>query len=356
MIENTKTPMNITINHYPIGDNHPAFIIAEAGVNHNGSYDLAVELIRQAKASGADCVKFQTYKAERVVMTDAPKAHYQLKTTSPQESQLKMLRSLELGVDDFRRLMDVAKSEGILLLSTPYSREDVDLLDDIGFPAFKLASISLVEPSFLAYVARKQKPMIISTGMATLAEVDEAVRAIRAEGNDQFVVLQCTTNYPSRLEDANLRAMVTMRDALNVIVGYSDHTQNHVACMASIALGAHVIEKHFTLDKTMQGPDHSSSADPEEFAELVSLIRQTEAVLGSAIKEPVPVEVENAIGMRRSLVTRVAIKTGDIITEEMLTLKRPATGISAKLLSEVVGRKARNNINIDVQLSWEMLI
>lgn len=338
-----------------IGDGQPCFIIAEAGVNHNGDIDMARQLIHEAKRIGADCVKFQTFKAERVVTSSAPKAQYQLHTTDPQQSQMDMLRELELNFDAYRDLLALAKELNIVLISTPYNVEDVDFLDAMGFPAFKLASIHLVEPYLLQYVARKGKPLIISTGMATMSEVDTAVRAIREIGNTQFVVLQCTTNYPSRPEDANLRAMPAMRDALDVLVGYSDHTQTDNACIASIALGACVIEKHFTLDMSLPGPDHSSSADPAMFAQLIRNIRETEQTLGTGIKSPSTIEQKNAVGMRRSIVAKRDIATGETIGADMLTFKRPATGLSPTFFDEVVGRVAITNIPTDTLLDWAQI-
>lgn len=338
-----------------VGAGHPAFVIAEAGVNHNGNVALAKQLIRAAKQTGADCVKFQTFKAERVVTQTAPKAHYQLGTTDPQESQLAMLRSLELDLSAYEDLLALCQRENILLLSTPYNREDVDFLDELGIPAFKLASIHIAEPEFLQYVARKGKPLIVSTGMATLAEVDEAVRAVRTTGNEQIVVLQCTTNYPSRLEDANLRAMVTMGQALDVAVGYSDHTQTHTACIAAIALGACVIEKHFTLDQSLPGPDQSSSSNPAEFEQLVRQIREAETALGSGRKEPCEAERANTVGMRRSVVAQSSIAKGTTITADLLTYKRPATGISPTRVSELLGQTATCDIAEGEMLTWAMV-
>jgi len=213
----------ININNISIGEESPVFFIAEAGVNHNGDIEIAKQLVKKAKQCGADCIKFQTFKAERVVTEGAPKAKYQLGTTDPKESQLDMLRKLEMSPESYHEVISYCQDQGILFLSTPYNIEDVDFLDGLGLPAFKLASIHLAEPYFLQYVARKGKPMFVSTGMATLAEVDQAIRAIRGVGNQQIILLQCTTNYPSRVEDANLRAMETMRDAFDVLVGYSDN-------------------------------------------------------------------------------------------------------------------------------------
>jgi N-acetylneuraminate synthase/N,N'-diacetyllegionaminate synthase len=338
-----------------IGHGHPVFIIAEAGVNHNGDAELAQRLVREAKGVGADCVKFQTFKAERVVTAEAPKAAYQLKTTSPKESQVEMLRKLELDASAYDDLMAECRKEDILFLSTPYNIEDVDFLDSLGVQAFKIASGQAVERYFLEYVAQKGKPILLSTGMCTLAEVDRAVRVVRGTGNDQIVVLQCTTNYPAAIEDCNLRAMITMRDALDVLVGYSDHTKGLTAATASVALGACVVERHFTLDNRLPGPDHSSSSDPGEFAALVRQIRQAELALGSSAKYPCQIEQENALGMRRSIVAKGTIRTGQVITAGMLTFKRPARGLKPDLLPELLGRVATCDIKPDQMLSWEMV-
>ena len=219
------------------------------------------------------------------------------------------------------------------------------------FRRFKLASIHIAEPYFLRYVAEKGKPMIVSTGMATLAEVDTAVRAIRETGNEQFVLLQCTTNYPSKPEDGNLLTIPTMRQAFNAWVGYSDHTQNDNACVASVALGARMIEKHFTLDKTLPGPDQSTSYEPDEFKRLVENIRETEVLLGSSIKAPTDIEKVNSVGMRRSVVAKVPISKGTTITGEMLTFKRPATGLKPADIDKVIGKVAQVDIPADAMLS-----
>ena len=345
----------LKIGNKMIGGDEPVFIIAEAGVNHNGDMDIARRLVLEAKKCGADCVKFQTFKAERVVTKDAPKANYQMNTTDPGESQLEMLKSCELKPEFHRELMELCDREDIIFLSTPYNIEDVDFLDELGIQAFKLASIHAAEPYFARYVAEKGKPVILSSGMATLGEVDEAVRSIRETGNEDFVILQCTTNYPSRLEDANLRAMQTMRNAFGVIVGYSDHTQDDTACISAVALGARVIEKHFSLDKSMPGPDQSSSADPYEFAHLVRKIRNVEKALGSARKEPHEIEKENAVGMRRSIVARCDISKGSVITEKMLTFKRPSAGMSPKYMDYIVGKKAAENIHMDEFIALKMI-
>jgi len=338
-----------------VGINRPAFIIAEAGVNHNGDLATAKKLILAAKQAGADCVKFQTFKAEQVVTTHAPKASYQLNTTDPRESQLAMLKKLELKADDYQELISLCKEQELVFLSTPYHTDDVDFLETLDVPAFKIASGQAVEPHFLETVAKKGKPIILSTGMCTSSEVDEAVRVIRSTGNSQIVVMQCTTNYPSAAHDCNLRAMVTMQHALDVSVGYSDHTQSLTAAIVAISLGACVIERHFTLDKRLPGPDHSSSSEPHEFETLVSQVREAESILGSAIKDPAAVEKKNAIGMRRSLVAKKNMSAGTVFSWNNLTLKRPGTGISGKFSDLVIGKKARREIHENTVISLDMI-
>ena len=341
---------DISIGGQMIGPGHPTFIIAEAGVNHNGNLGTAIELVKEAKRCNADCVKFQTFKADQVAVSNAPKASYQLKTTDPNESQVEMLKNLELPSEGYRKLIQFSKEQGIILISTPYNEDDIDFLDELGIQAFKLASMHAVEPNIIKHVAKKGKPLILSTGMATLSELEEAVNTFREVGNNQLVLLQCTTNYPSRLEDANLLAMETMRDAFDIMVGYSDHTQNDTACIASVALGATVIEKHFTLDKKLSGPDQSTSYEPEEFSRLVEGIRNAEKVLGSASKEPCEVEKINALGMRRSIVSNKDISAGTKIVKTMLAFKRPATGLSPKFYDYVVGKKTKKEILADSQI------
>jgi len=338
-----------------IGLDQPVFIIAEAGVNHNGNIELAKKLVEEAKKCGADCVKFQTFKSERVVIQGAPKASYQLKTTDPNESQIEMLKKLELPMDSYKSLMQHCSNNDITFLSTPYNEEDVDFLDDLGVPAFKLASICAAEPQFVNYVAKKGKPVILSTGMATLEEVRQVVSAFTETGNKDLILLQCTANYPSRIEDTNLRAMVTMRETLGTVIGYSDHTQDDTTCIASVALGATVIEKHFTLDKNLPGPDQSSSYGPAEFMRLVRNVRKVEVALGSTTKQPCEIERKNAIGMRRSLVAKVDIEQNTVITTDMVTLKRPATGIKPSEMDKIIGKKVCQDILADSLIHWSDL-
>ena len=335
----------IEIGKFSIEKNAPCFIIAEAGVNHNGQLALALELVRKAKSIGADCVKFQTFKAEKVITPDAPKANYQLKVTDQKESQFEMLKKLELKLSDYHEIIKLCKELEIQFLSTPYNEEDAKFLDGLGVDAFKIASGQIVELAFLEYVAKFGKPMIISTGMANLSEVFRAVECIKSTGNKQLIVLQCTTNYPSAIEDANINAMVAMEKALNVSIGYSDHVTNNYACYAAVALGAKVIEKHFTLDKNMEGPDHSASLNPIEFKELIDGIRNIEKSLGSSLKTPTEAEKANTKGMRRSIVINQSLKKGAILSSNHIDFKRPATGIPPHELNLILGK----TINTDLE-------
>ncbi len=331
------------------------FIIAEAGVNHNGNVDMALRLVEMAKEVGADCVKFQTFRAERIVTASSPKANYQLEVTDKAESQFDMLKKLELGREDFARIKARCDGIGIDFMSTPYNSEDAELLNGLGVDAFKIASGQLVELPFLRQVARYGKRMIVSTGMADMAEVKEAVEAMRGAGNDDIIILQCNTDYPSRIEDVNIRAMLTMRDELKVRVGYSDHVPNNHACFAAVALGAEVIEKHFTLDNTLPGPDHSSSLEPDAFKQLVQGIRDIERCLGDGIKRPSECEKANTYGMRRSLVAAVDLAAGTTLRAEHIGFKRPANGLAPKHLDEVIGKKLLRDLRADEPFAWDAI-
>ncbi len=331
------------------------YIIAEAGVNHNGDVGMALRLVEEARAAGADCVKFQTFRAERIVTAVSPKANYQLEVTDRAESQFDMLKKLELGRDDFARIKAHCARVGIQFMSTPYDPEDAELLHALGVDAFKIASGQVVELPFLRQVARYGKRMIVSTGMADMAEVREAVHAIRSTGNTDLIVLQCNTDYPSRIEDANLRAMLTMRDTLKVRVGYSDHVPENLVCFAAVALGAEVIEKHFTLDRALPGPDHSSSLEPAGLRALVQGIRDVERSLGDGVKQPGERERANTYGMRRSLVAARDLKAGTVLSAADLGSKRPANGLSPKHLDEVVGVRLKRDLCRDEALTLDHL-
>ena len=338
-----------------IGVNRPCFIIAEVGVNHNGDLHMAVDLIDAASQVGADAVKFQTFTVDRLVTREAPKAEYQKQTTDAAESQYEMLRRLELSPAAHRELMDYCRGKGLLFLSTPFDEESADLLEELGIAAYKVSSGEITNLPLLAHVARKNKPMIISTGMANLSEVESAVLAVQTAGNHEFVLLHCVSSYPANPADANLRAMHTMRKAFNVPVGYSDHTSGIEVAIAAVALGACVIEKHLTLDTSLPGPDHQASLEPNEFARMVKGVRIIEVALGSGRKEPAFSEANTAAVARKSLVAAWDIAAGTELTEEMIAIMRPGTGLPPAMRQQLLGRIARTNIPAGTLLGLEML-
>jgi N-acetylneuraminate synthase len=345
----------VTIGGRAVGDGQSCLVIAEAGVNHNGEVGQALRLVEAAAAAGADAVKFQTFRAELLATTDAPKAAYQTRATGAGESQRAMLKRLELGAEDHRRLAEACAARGMLFLSTPFDEDSADFLESLGVPAFKLPSGELTNLGLLAHVARKGRPMIISTGMATMAEVRSAVEAVRATGNKDLVLLHCVSSYPARPEDANLRAMDSLREAFGVPVGFSDHTPGIEVALAAAALGACIIEKHLTLDRALPGPDHQASIEPHEMAELVHGVRTVCAALGDGRKAPRAAEQELAAAARRSLVAARRIPAGETLTEETIALRRPGTGLPPAALAKVVGRHARREIAEGTVLTWDMV-
>jgi N-acetylneuraminate synthase len=328
----------IEISGKKIGPGHPCFVIAEAGVNHNGDPGLARRLVEAAAAAGADAVKFQTFCAERLVSRRAPKAEYQLEHTDRGQSQFEMLRRLELSIADHRPLMDCCRANGVLFLSTPFDEQSADELEALGLGAFKISSGEVTNLPFLAHVARKQKPLILSTGMATLGEVERAVGAVCDAGNRRLVLLHCVTNYPADPRDANLRAMHTMTTALGFPTGYSDHTPGIEVALAAVALGACVIEKHFTLDRNMPGPDHQASIEPGELRTMVAGIRRVESALGDGVKRPVAAEAPNIPVARKSLHWRRALPAGTRVAAGDLVALRPGTGLPAERAAALAGR------------------
>ncbi len=345
----------IRIGDKIISKTSPIFIIAEAGVNHNGNTELALRLVKEAAACGVDCIKFQTFKAEQAVTKSSPKAKYQLGTTDKTESQLEMLKKVELTREDHVEVKKYAEEMGLIFLSTPSNFEDIDFLESINVPAYKVASCQIIEIPFLRKIAKTGKPIILSTGMATLAEVDSAIRTIYNKGNDKVILMQCTTNYPSRIEDANLRVLKTFQSTFDILVGYSDHTIGEEAAIASVALGAVVIEKHFTIDKHLPGPDHSSSMTPEELKALAKKIKRAQVSLGSALKEPSEIEKENALNMRRSIVASRHIGKGEKFSSENVTFKRPASGLSPEFYDLIIGKKALKEISSDEIIRMNMI-
>ena len=345
----------IKIGNKTIGENHPVFIIAEAGVNHNGDFELAKKLIDAAKESGADAVKFQTFKTENVVTRHAGMAEYQEKNIGKKETMQEMIKKLEISYDDFEKLKSYCDEKGIMFLSTPHSDDAIDFLDPL-MPAFKISSGDLTNFPFIERIAKKGKPIILSTGMATMKEVVEAVDLIKKAGNDKIILLHCTSNYPCPIEDVNLRAMQIIKEKTNLLVGYSDHTIGLEASKLACNLGAVVIERHFTIDKNLPGPDHKASLSPEELKELVIAIKnkdydipkgKREIILGSAEKKPTEKEILIAKLVRKSIVAKADIPKGTTITKDMLIIKRPGTGIPPKYLNEVIGKKAKTLIKGD---------
>lgn len=332
------------------------FIIAEAGVNHNGDIGLACRLVDVAVSAGANAVKFQTFRAENVISKNAPKAAYQEKTTGSSESQLEMVKKLELPFEAFRELQDYCKKRGIVFLSTPFDEESLDFLKKLDLPYFKIPSGEITNFPFLEKIARQGKPLIISTGMSTLDEVKQAVAVVKNAGNTGIILLHCVSNYPAKPEDANLKAMETMRSAFGLPVGFSDHTPGIEVALAAVALGASVIEKHFTLDRSLPGPDHQASLSPQELMMLVQGIRIVEKALGTGVKQPAVSEKNTAEVARKSLVATKAIFPGTILTREMIAIKRPGTGLSPSQLETILGRKVREALKADDLIQLDMLV
>lgn len=340
--------------------NDSVFVIAEAGVNHNGSLVLAKKLVDVAKEAGADVVKFQTFKSEELITEEADMASYQEKNTGKKESQLDMLKKLELSYKDFEELKKYCDQKKIIFLSTPHTEGAVDFLDKL-VPAFKVSSGDLTNLPFLENIAKRNKSIILSTGMGTLGEIREAVETIK-KYNDQIIILHCITNYPCTKEDVNLRAMETIQKEFGCITGYSDHTEGIEVPIMAVNLGAKVIEKHFTLDKNMEGPDHKASLNPAELKLMIDKIRKNEKIetpeeiLGNGLKIPNKNETEIAKVARKSVVAKINIPLNSVITEDMLVIKRPGTGINPKDISKVIGKRTSKEIKQDNLVEWNDLI
>ena len=315
-------------------------IIAEAGVNYNGSLDLAYRMVDKAKEAGADIVKFQTGVPEKVMSKFAEKAEYQKKTTGEGESQLDMVRKLMLKFEEFVPLKKYCKDKAIRFLSTPFDLSSIEFLDKLGCDLWKIPSGEITNLPYLLKVASIGKDIILSTGMSTLAEVREAINVLRDNGAGKITLLHCTTEYPAPYTDVNLKAMITMRETFGLEVGYSDHTPGIEIPVAAVAMGATVIEKHFTLDRNMEGPDHKASLEPDELAAMVRSIRNVEMAIGTGEKVPSESEKKNMAIARKSIIAARDIKKGEILSEENLTTKRPGNGISPMKWNEVIGTKA----------------
>lgn len=339
-----------------IGEGEKCFIIAEAGVNHNGNLNLAKQLVDVAAESGADAVKFQTFRAESLASKNAEKADYQIESTSEDESQYYMLKKLELSYQDFRRLSDYTKEKNLIFLSTPFDEESASFLEEIGIPAYKISSGEITNLPLLKLIAKNRKPVILSTGMSTLCEVEKAVVTLKKNGSENIVILHCTTSYPAAFESVNLSAMNTMKYSFRLPVGYSDHTIGVTIPIAAAAMGAAVIEKHFTLDKSLLGPDHKASLDPSELKEMIQAIRNVEKAIGTGIKKRTEEEKKIILVARKSIVAGRDIHKGEVVREKDLKLKRPGNGIPPEYLNEIAGKKAQRNLIYDEQIKWEDII
>ena len=324
-------------------------IIAEAGVNHNGSLETAKQLVDVASEAGADMVKFQTFSADRMVTISANKAEYQNQTTDASESQHSMIQKLELSREMHEDIIAYCKKCKIEFFSTGFDTQSIDMLVDLGLEQFKIPSGEITNLPYLRHIGKYGKPVILSTGMANLGEIESALDVLETSGTprSQITILHCNTEYPTPMEDVNLRAMQAIRDAFGVAVGYSDHTLGIEVPLAAVSLGATVIEKHFTLDCTLPGPDHKASLEPYELKAMVRAIRNIEIALGDGIKRPSPSEAKNKPIARKSLVAAVAIQTGECFTETNLTAKRPGSGISPMCWDEVLGRQAMRDFEPD---------
>lgn len=322
-------------------------IIAEAGVNHNGSLAIAKQMVETAKKAGADYIKFQTFCPGELVVKSARKAEYQKKTTGVQESQFEMLERLALSQSDFLELQKYCKEQKIGFLSTPFDLESIRFLEKLDMDFWKLPSGEITNLPYLLEIAKTEKPIVMSTGMCWIEEIVEAVECLKNKGIRTITLLHCNTEYPTSMKDVNLRAMLTLQDKFHLPVGYSDHTQGIEIPIAAAAMGASILEKHFTLDRTMEGPDHSASLEPKELAAMVEAVRNVEQAMGNGKKEPSESEQKNILAVRKSIVAKRRIKKGEVFSEENLAAKRPGTGLSPMRWFEVIGTKAEKNFEED---------
>lgn len=338
-----------------IGDGNHVFIIAEAGVNHNGDINLAKELVDKAVFAGVDAIKFQTFKTEKLVTRYADMAEYQKENIGICDSQFNMLKNLELSYENFIELKAYCTLKDIMFLSTPFDFESADFLESIGMEAFKISSSDLTNIPLLIHIAKFNKPIILSSGMATLAEIEEALNSIYSVENKEVAVLHCTSNYPARVQSVNLEVMNTIKSAFKIMSGYSDHTKGITVPIAAAAMGAAIIEKHFTLDKTMEGPDHKASLSHEELKDMVVAIRDVEMALGTGIKMYNASEVDTMKAARKSIVLARDIKAGEVIELTDLDFKRPGTGLSPRFYMDIVGCMVNRDIKMDEQIALNMV-
>lgn len=352
MHQSVSHPADIEIAGRPVGARHPCFVIAEAGVNHNGSLERALELVNCAAEAGADAVKFQTFSASRLVTSEAAQADYQRQNMGQELSQLEMLTQLELSVEDHEALVEHCRKREVLFLSTPFDIESADILDDLQVAAFKIASGEITNLPLLDHMARLGRPLIMSTGMSRLGEVEEAVQAIQDAGNNNLALLHCVSNYPADAKDVNLRAMHTLQSAFGRPVGYSDHTLGIEVAMGSVALGACILEKHFTLDSTLPGPDHRASLEPDALQQLIQGIRTVEEALGDGRKKPAACEFNTAEVARKSLVLASPTPAGTTLTENLIAIMRPGTGLPPAMKPHLLNRRTTEDLPAGHLLQW----
>lgn len=333
----------IKIGDRLVGEGEPCFIIAEAGSNHDGKFEVAKRLIKVAKDVGADAIKFQTFKAEKLASPKYAKEMY------------KTLKKYELKAEWHTEFKKYADEIGIIFLSTPFDEGSADLLDKIGVPAFKVASGDLTHLPLLEYIAKKRKPMIVSTGGGSLAEVEEAINTIRNQGNNEIILMHCISNYPAKIEDANIRAMITMKNAFHVPVGYSDHSPGILIPIATATLGACVIEKHFTVDKFLPGPDHAFALEGKEIKEMVQSVRLVQKALGDGMKRVIESEKKEVQLARRSLVASMDTPKRTRISKEMIKIVRPGSGMPPKYIDFIVGKKTKSHMKEDELITWDKI-
>jgi N,N'-diacetyllegionaminate synthase len=330
-------------------------IIAEAGVNHNGNFELAKQLVDKAVEGGADIVKFQTCKAENVISRYADKAEYQKVTTGEADSQLEMVRKLMLTYEEYGKLKEYCDEKGIEFLSTAFDLPSVDYLHSIGMRRWKIPSGEITNLPLLIKIAKLGEPIIMSTGMSELSEVADAIKVLKENGAGEITILHCTTEYPAPYEDVNLKAIDTMKETFGLPVGYSDHTKGLEIPVAAVARDACVIEKHFTLDRNMEGPDHKASIEPDELKQMVDMIRHVEVAIGDGIKKVSPSELKNQDIARKSIIAKTAIKAGDVFTEENITTKRPGSGINPMKWFDLLGKTAKHDYQEDYLIEEDEL-
>jgi N,N'-diacetyllegionaminate synthase len=340
------------INNRKIGQNNPCFIIAEAGVNHNGKISCAKKLVDIAVTAGADAVKFQTYKSEGVVIDNIGICRYQKENIGKEIKQIDMIKEFELSYDDFCLLKKYCDEKNIIFLSTPHSFDAIDFLED-KMPMYKFGSGDITNIPALTYAAKKQKPIILGTGMSTLQEINQAIDAIKNTGNHEIIILHCTTNYPCPFDEVNLNVLKTLSKELKCLIGYSDHTMGLTVPIMAVTLGACVLEKHFTINRTLPGPDHKASLEPDELTKMIKYIREVEIAMGSYEKIPTKSEIKIKDIIRKSIVSATTITKGTIIKKEHLTIKRPGTGIQPFEMEKLIGKQTKKTIKNNTIITWD---